>query len=131
MKKEAYIELAKAILEEEYANFQGFEDLAERLELHPSYFSRLFKQVERQSPSSYLNALRIKKAKAFLEKETLDNEKLAFLVGFTQANYFVKVFRKYTGLSPQLYRKKYLHSSFGQKNDLDKQHVQADEKWLF
>lgn len=132
MKKEEYIHLAQSILEEEYANFLGFEELSERLELHVSYFSRLFKEVLGVSPSQYLNALRVEKSKQLLLEEVpLSNEEIAFQVGYTEANYFTKVFRKYTRDSPKNYRKKYLQASSKLSKLKIKRKVQVDDsQWL-
>lgn len=107
MKKEDYIFQAKEILKNECLHFQGFEDLAQRLELNPAYFSRLFKKIEGQTPQAFLQDLRIEKAKILLMNTELSNQEIAMFTGFSYANYFAKVFKEKENLSPQAYRKKY------------------------
>lgn len=111
MKKEEYIFLAKEILKNECLHFQGFEDLAQRLELNPAYFSRLFKKIEGQTPQAFLQDLRIEKAKTLLLNTDLSNQEIAMFTGFAYANYFARVFKEKENLSPQAYRKKHRASN--------------------
>ncbi|MBQ1269840.1 MAG: helix-turn-helix domain-containing protein [Clostridia bacterium] len=47
--------------------------------------------------------MRIENAKTLL-KEGLSSEEVAFRIGFKNASYFVKIFKKYVGITPAKYR---------------------------
>lgn len=55
------------------------------------------------SPMQYLNNQRMEKAKDFLLSNTMTISNIAHLVGFDDPLYFSRVFKKYTGVSPQMY----------------------------
>jgi YesN/AraC family two-component response regulator len=70
----------------------------------PSYISRLFRQYKGVSPSEYLTHYRIEKAKQIMrESPELLVKEIADQVGFKEAYYFSKTFKKETGLWPSDY----------------------------
>lgn len=70
-----------------------------------AYFSTLFKKEIGLSFTDYLTELRMKKAKQLLEDPAIYIYEVGEYVGYSDPNYFGKVFKKYTGLSPEAYRK--------------------------
>ncbi|GAA3399789.1 helix-turn-helix transcriptional regulator [Paenibacillus hodogayensis] len=73
------------------------------------YISRCLKQHTGMSPMEYVRHMRIESAKRLLEQpEELTVKQVAERVGIPDANYFARMFRKETGLSPAVYRKKRL-----------------------
>lgn len=70
-----------------------------------AYFSTLFKKELRCSFSEYLTELRIEKAKQFLDDPDVYIYEIGEYVGYSDPNYFGKVFKKYSGQSPEAYRK--------------------------
>lgn len=82
----------------------SLELLAGQAYLSPSYFSRLFKKEMYVPLSTYINQLRVQKAQQLLRTSCGVTE-LAALVGFDNPKYFSQVFKKYTGKTPQDYRK--------------------------
>lgn len=82
------------------------QTLSELFGLVPSYLSRLFREYKGASPSDYLTALRMEKARELLQSQPeLHAKEIAALVGYSDPLYFSKIFKKYTGLSPSEYRK--------------------------
>lgn len=81
-------------------------NVAQHIYLSPAYFSTLFKQEKGENFSSYVNRIRIKKAKVMLADGSLTQRYIAQKVGFSDACYFSRVFKKYTGLTPGEYRQK-------------------------
>lgn len=82
----------------------SIKQLAERVYLTPTYLSYLFKKVTGQTTSEYIMWYRIEKAKEMLIS---DNDKLtevAQSVGYGDANYFTKAFKRQTGMTPSKYR---------------------------
>ncbi len=70
----------------------------------PSELSRKFKKETQESIVSYINILRINEAIHLMGRGEYSITEIAFMVGFNDANYFTKVFKKNMGVSPSEYR---------------------------
>ncbi len=81
--------------------------MAELCHLSPSYFSRLFTQEMGVSFSQYIGAKKVAWARHLLEETDDSIEIISENLGFSSAGYFIKVFKKYEGITPFLYRKYY------------------------
>lgn len=79
------------------------EEMAGRVYLSPSYFSKVFKAEMGVSFGNYLNQIRIAKSKKLL-MTNLRLVEVATMVGFDDQSYFTKVFKRITGVSPNQYR---------------------------
>lgn len=98
---------AVSYMEENYGDAElGLGKLAEELHLNASYLSRIFKQQAGVTFSECLFEIRMKKALQELEKGDVMIYELAEKVGFTDADYFGRCFRKYTGMSFSQYKRK-------------------------
>lgn len=86
----------------------SLEELADILHYHPNYFSNFFKTHLGKSPISYLNQLRINKARKMLLASKLEVKEIGFKVGFNSISYFSRYFKKETGLSPSEFREQNL-----------------------
>lgn len=80
--------------------------LAERFGISTAYLRREFSRAYGKCPVSMLCELRISKAKNLLESEYLTVSEIAEQSGFSCASYFIQVFHRATGLSPEKYRQK-------------------------
>ncbi len=78
--------------------------LGEFVHLNPIYLSRLFKQSTGMNLSEYIINERIKEAKRLLENKEMKIHEIAQAVGCTSSNYFSRLFKKVTGITPQEYR---------------------------
>lgn len=78
--------------------------LAELVYLSPPYFSRIYKQLTGQGLIDYINEARIQKAKRLLKTTDKKIHEIATEVGLESAQYFTRLFRKKTGVTPQEYR---------------------------
>ena len=76
-----------------------------KLNVSHSWFIRKFKTATEMTPIEYINNLRIENAKALLENSTYNITEIANRVGFNDALYFSRYFKKKTGISPLKYRK--------------------------
>jgi AraC-like DNA-binding protein len=94
---------AIAIIQEEFPFLEGLDELAERLEVSKAHLSRLFAQQTGISPGKYITRVRIEYAKLLLQDEDVSITYVAEASGFANANYFAKVFRRETGMSPSEY----------------------------
>ena len=72
-----------------------------------SYVCSIFKSETKQTVNQYLTAYRIQKAKQLLQDSRYRVVDIMLRVGFNNANYFSKVFRKLEGCTPSEYREKY------------------------
>ncbi|MDF2925952.1 MAG: signal transduction response regulator [Paenibacillaceae bacterium] len=100
----AWIEQAKKVIEElagENATLQG---VAARLSIHPVWLSQLFKKETGQTFSDYMIDWRITRAKALLRESGCKIYEIAAMVGYQDLQYFGKLFKKRTGMSPKEYR---------------------------
>lgn len=93
-------------IEQHYAKEITLQFIAERYFLSREYISRKFKQEMGENLSEYISRIRMDKAKLLLVNPQLRIADIAEMVGYHDEKYFSKVFKKVTGLSPSLYRKK-------------------------
>ena len=78
--------------------------LAKKWYLSESYMCHMFKKASGKTIIGYINDLRIEKASLLLENTSESISCIAMEVGFDDVNYFDRVFKKQTGLSPKNYR---------------------------
>ena len=69
------------------------------------YVSRVFKETTGESPISYLIRVRLVKACGLLAGNGASVREIARQVGYEDAYYFSKLFKKYYGVSPMEYRR--------------------------
>ncbi len=81
-------------------------DIATEVRLSVSYFSSIFETKTGSSPLKYLTLIRIREACHYLDYTDLKMSQISPLVGFDDALYFSRQFKKYMGISPSEYRKK-------------------------
>ena len=103
------IRLALRYIDEHYREEISQTTVAEAVHLNPSYFSTLFKKYLRQGFSDYLTDLRIEHIKARLSTSNEKIKAIAASEGFHDPQYFVRIFKRATGLTPGQYREKFLH----------------------
>jgi two-component system response regulator YesN len=69
------------------------------------YLSHLFRKEMNQTFSDYVTKVRIEKAREFLREDVNARiQEVAGMVGFSDSNYFAKIFKKITGTSPRSYQ---------------------------
>ena len=78
--------------------------LSERFHIESTYLSKLFKKETGENVMNYIAGKRIERAKTLIVERELAINEIAFLVGYSDYNYFNKVFKKLTGLSPRDYK---------------------------
>jgi len=82
----------------------SMQDAACALNYSEPYFCKLFKQQFGRSFTAYLASYRIERAKELLVQPTVNIKDVGLRVGYADANYFAKVFRRQTGQSPSAFR---------------------------
>ena len=80
-------------------------EMAEELGYTAYYLTRLFKKYEGVSVSSYTSQRRIERAKLLLKSPTLKTGAISSILQFSSPSYFCSLFKKYTNMTPNEYRK--------------------------
>ncbi|MBD5455405.1 MAG: helix-turn-helix domain-containing protein [Lachnospiraceae bacterium] len=78
--------------------------LADVVYLNPSYLSHLFRQQMKMTISEYIKDVRIGQCKKMLADPKYHIHEVARAVGYDNASYFTRFFKKMTGMTPQAYR---------------------------
>ncbi len=79
-------------------------DIANDLDMNPSYLSRVFKQKTGITISNYISQKKTDEAKRLLENTNLSILAISNRLGFSDQHYFQSIFKKYTGTTPRAYR---------------------------
>lgn len=102
------IDLIKSVLEYielHYASCITLKQLADTANMNPKYFCRFFRSITHQTPMDYVNMYRIEKASQMLHNTELSVLAVCMECGFNDSSNFIKVFKKYKGITPKQYRK--------------------------
>lgn len=99
------IEKADIYMEEHYSEDISLEDIAKEVNLSSYYFSRFYKGETGINFSDKLITIRIEKAKKYLLEPELSIKEVSYMVGYTDPNYFSKLFKKVTGSTASDYKK--------------------------
>lgn len=94
----------KNYIDEHYADNISLELLAGVVHLSPSYLSKLFKRELGENISTYLQNVRIEKAKTLLLTTSMKSYEVAEAVGIVNPVYFSRIFKRATGIKPKDYK---------------------------
>ena len=106
-KSNRHVDEIGKLLELDCGRNVSLEYLAEKLHLNPAYLSRIFKEATGKNFMEYLTAFRIEKSKVLLTESDMKVKELCEHMGYTNANYFIKLFKEHTGVTPGEYRQLY------------------------
>ena len=81
------------------------QEVADLCNMNPSYFSRYFKKITGKTFVEYVNYIRLTEAEKLLLTTDLNITQVAFKSGFSNASYFIKIFKKQNGISPNQMKK--------------------------
>ncbi|HPT90568.1 MAG TPA: response regulator [Acetivibrio sp.] len=79
--------------------------MADHLNISKNYFCSLFKQETGINFLEYVTKVKMEWAKLLLKEGTYKTYKVSEMLGYREASYFSRLFRKYTGFSPAEYKK--------------------------
>lgn len=97
-------EIINRFVRENYMHDISMQDLARRMNYSEAYFCKLFKLCFGQNFTSYLAEYRVEEARKLLEQPTINIKDVGKAVGYADSNYFAKVFKRVSGVSPTEYR---------------------------
>lgn len=95
---------AKRYIAEHFHEPLQLSEVAKKLYLSTTYFSRLFKEKTGLTFSDYLANCRIDRARQLLATTDLSVAEVASAIGYQEANSFSRLFKTRTGQSPSEYR---------------------------
>ncbi|WP_054743289.1 AraC family transcriptional regulator [Cellulosilyticum ruminicola] len=91
---------AIAYMESSYTEDIHLEALAKLAGFSTRHFSRRFYEIKSTTPMHYIQMLRLEKAANYLKTSDLSISDIALTCGFSDSNYFSRLFKKHYGLSP-------------------------------
>ena len=100
-----YVTEALAIMRRDYAEPLTAAIIAHQLHIQPTYLHRLFREHTNKTMNEHLQSIRLQQAKLLLTGTSRSLLEIAMDVGISSQQHFSRLFRKWTGLSPQEYRK--------------------------
>ena len=93
-----------AYIREHYTEELSMQDVARAMNYSDAYFCKLFKQCFKVNFSAWFNEFRVEKAKEQLTATRLSVREVSIACGYADANYFARVFKRITGMTPSEYR---------------------------
>ena len=85
----------------------SLDSVAQKFQITPTYLCKIIKQEVGMSYKEYLTGLRIRAAKELLMEESISVTEVCQRVGYTNVSYFIRIFQRYTGVTPAKYRDEY------------------------
>lgn len=98
------VKRARDFILENYDRPLKIEEIAAHLFISPSHLSRLFRQELDCTVLEYLTRVRVEEAVELLKRPEYSIEQVTKMTGFQDQSYFTKVFKKYIGVTPLVYR---------------------------
>jgi len=105
MKSRNKIKMAIQYIEQHYNEEITVNDIAYKYAMTPNYFSTVFKKETGMTVVNYITEVRIKNACKLLKETKASIVDISHEVGYQDAQYFFRVFKKATGKTPLEYRK--------------------------
>lgn len=105
-RKDKSIGLAREYLDRDYQKKIRITHLARIAGVSVSTFSRRFKKLTGLGLETYLQQRRLDEAKRLLKATRLPVSRITRDCGFKSVSYFIHLFRKNTGLTPEKYRQR-------------------------
>lgn len=86
-----------------YTRRFSIPELARRCAVSESVYRKQFKELTGTSPIQYINRLKIEKACQMLQSDDMRPHEISDFLNFYSVPYFYKVFKDFTGMTPQEY----------------------------
>lgn len=93
-----------AFINEHFHEHLSLQELAEKANLSPYHFTRIFAREIGFTPHQYLINVRVSAAKFMLKSAETSIKDIAFSTGFHSESSFCSTFKKWTGITPSQYR---------------------------
>lgn len=100
----SYLVQMKEMLDTDYASPHSLAEFEEVFDISRYRLCREFSKCYGESPLQYLNKLRIRKSQELLRHTDFTIRETGAAVGIENTNHFINLFKKYTGMTPLVYR---------------------------
>jgi two-component system response regulator YesN len=101
--KNYFVDRAVVYIKTSYQKEISLGSIAKEINVSPYYLSKLFRKYTGKTCTELIAEERIEAAKRLLV-QNYSSKETCFQVGFNSQNYFVKIFKKYVGVTPGEYR---------------------------
>ena len=85
----------------------NIQKLANEVGVGERSFLRRFKKATFNTPKEYITRVKVEAAKRQFESSVLNISEVMYMVGYNDDKAFRTIFKKYSGMSPIEYRKRY------------------------
>lgn len=82
----------------------NLKHLSDKACMSTTSFYRFFKRELGMSPIEFVLSEKIKNAKKLLKNPSIQINEVCYMSGFEDANYFIRLFKKYEGVTPKQYQ---------------------------
>ena len=103
---------AQAWLSTHFSVASPVEEMVKRSGIAERTFKRRFTEAAGLAPINYVQRLRIEDAKRRLERTETPADEISWQVGYEDAAYFRRLFKRTTGMTPGAYRKRFQVPAF-------------------
>ncbi len=90
----------------------SLDGLARVCSLSPSHLCRIFRQLTNTTPMQFLTDMRLQEADALLKKSDKSVAQIAYAVGFADAEYLSRRFKRQFGITPLEVKKKHVGNPY-------------------
>ena len=102
-----YVIDARSYINMHYAERITLDDLSRSISINKFYLQKLFKRCIGLSPNEYLIHTRLTHAKQLLRTSTTPISQIAMDVGINNIGHFITLFKRYEGITPSAYRRRW------------------------
>ena len=102
-REELLMQRALEYIHKNYHKDISLSDVASYVYLSEHYFGSIFKRNKKEGFVKYLNTLRLNEAIRLLKTGSYSVKEVSTKVGFKNCNYFIKLFKSYTNVTPKQY----------------------------
>ncbi len=95
---------AQKFIAEHYTETLSLQSISDTMRISPYYLCHVFKHSLGMGVMEYLNLCRINASKQMLRENNANIKTVAYAVGFSDPNYFCRVFKKILGITPSAYK---------------------------
>lgn len=100
----SFVESAKQFVEDHIEERISLSDAADYVNISPAYLSSIFKKRYGESFIDYVNKCKMEYACKLIKERKYLIYEISYRLGFNNAYYFTKTFKRYTGLTPMEYQ---------------------------
>lgn len=107
----------KEQVEKHYTTNKSVIHYADLLAISPHYLTKAMKTVTRKCPKQWIDEYSIEQSKLLLQNFSKNVSDVAYELNYESSSYFIRLFKKHTGITPNQFRKKLQSKIISEKNN--------------